>query len=53
MCYEFWHHQDKHQQQECIAKRVRDMIEKAKAVPLVPKKAQRSATVTEKDIVPV
>ncbi len=53
MCYEFWHHQDKHQQQEGIAKRVRDMIEKAKAAPPAPKTTRRPATAIEQDIVPV
>lgn len=53
MCYEFWQHQDKRQQQEDIAKRVQDLIEKAKTAPPAPKTTRRPATATEQDIVPV
>ncbi|MBU2478856.1 MAG: hypothetical protein KKA36_07165, partial [Gammaproteobacteria bacterium] len=53
MCYEFWQHQDKQQQKDDIAKRVQDMIEKAKTAPPAPKPTRRPATATEQDIVPV
>jgi hypothetical protein len=53
MCYEFWQHQDKRQQQEDIAKRVQDMIEKAKTAPPAPKTTRHPATALEKDIVPI
>lgn len=53
MCYEFWDHTRKQQRQDELAKRVQDMIEKAKSTASIPKTRQRPATVTEKDIVPV
>lgn len=53
MCYEFRQHQDKQHQKEDIAKRVRDMVEKAKTAPRAPKTIRHPATATEQDIVPV
>jgi hypothetical protein len=53
MCYEFRQYQDKRQQQEDIAKRLQDMIEKTKTPPPAPKTTRRPATATEQDIVPV
>lgn len=50
MCYEFWQHTRKQQQQDAAARRVRDIIEKAKTATLPPKADQRPAT--EKETVP-